>query len=67
MKRGRESSDEYPGARHLPLALILSPLLMGRLLDTDPYTQAALFTLLILPPPFIIPLYMNPDADDERR
>ncbi len=51
----------------LPLALILPPLLMGRLLGTDAYAQAALFTLLILPPPFIIPLYMKPDADDERR
>ena len=51
----------------LPLALILPPLLMGRLLDTDAYAQAALFTLLILPPPFIIPLYMKPDVGDERR
>ena len=51
----------------LPLALILPPLLMGRLLDTDAYAQAALFTLLILPPPFIIPLYMKRDAEDERR
>ncbi len=51
----------------LPLALILPPLLMGRLLGTDAYAQAALFTLLILPPPFIIPLYMKPDAGDERR
>jgi hypothetical protein len=26
-----------------------------------------MFTLLILPPPFIIPLYMKPDLPDEKR
>ena len=51
----------------LPLALILPPLLMGRLLGTDAYAQAALFTLLILPPPFIIPLYMKAGMENERR
>jgi predicted permease len=51
----------------LPLALLLPILLYDSLLDGNPYSQAALFTLLILPPPFIIPLYMKTDVPDERR
>jgi predicted permease len=51
----------------LPLALLLPILLYDSLLDGNPYSQAALFTLLILPPPFIIPLYMKADLPDERR
>lgn len=50
----------------LPLALILPPLLVGNLLDGNQYSQAALFTLLVLPPPFIIPLYMKPGLEDEQ-
>lgn len=34
-------------------------------LGADPLTQAAVFTLLILPPPFIVPLYM-PEGHTER-
>jgi hypothetical protein len=30
-------------------------------------SEAALFTLLILPPPFIIPLYTRPDLPDEEK
>ena len=51
----------------LPLALLLPVLLLDSLLDGNHYSQAALFTLLILPPPFIIPLYMKPDMPEERR
>jgi predicted permease len=51
----------------LALALVLPPVLIGKLLDGDALSQAALFTLLILPPPFIIPLYMREDDHDERR
>ena len=51
----------------LPLALVLPPLLMGNLLGADDHAQAALFTLLILPPPFIIPLYMKQGVKDEQR
>lgn len=50
----------------LPLAVALPPLLIGNLLGGNEYSQAALFTLLILPPPFIIPLYMK-DGLTERR
>jgi predicted permease len=51
----------------LPFALLLPVLLLDSLLDGNRYSQAALFTLLILPPPFIIPLYMKPDMPDEQR
>lgn len=50
----------------IPLALILNVVLIDGLLDLEEPFEAALFTLLILPPPFIVPLYMRPDADDER-
>ena len=46
---------------------MLAILLANSLLGGSEYSQAALFTLLILPPPFIIPLYMKPDMPDERR
>ena len=51
----------------LPLALILNAFLIRYLLGLNEYFQAALFTLLILPPPFIIPLYMRSGMDDQRR
>ena len=50
-----------------PLAVLLPPILMGDILNGGEYAEAALFTLLILPPPFIIPLYMKPGVEDERR
>ncbi len=50
----------------IPLALLLNAVVLDGLLNLAPPFQAALFTLLILPPPFIIPLYM-PDLPDERR
>lgn len=51
----------------LVLAIVLPPLLIGELLEGGPLQQAALFTLLILPPPFIIPLYMREGDEAERR
>jgi hypothetical protein len=51
----------------LPLAFFLSAFLIRHLLGLNEYFQAALFTLLILPPPFIIPLYMRSGMDDQRR
>ncbi len=51
----------------IPLALVLPWLLIEDLLGGNEYSQAALFTLLILPPPFIIPLFMRPGIEDERR
>jgi hypothetical protein len=51
----------------LPLAVILSTFLVQRWMGLNEYFQAAIFTLLILPPPFIIPLFMHPEASKEKR
>lgn len=46
----------------LPLAGVASFLVLGSLLGFDLRYQVALFTLMILPPPFIVPLFMSDDA-----
>lgn len=51
----------------IPLALILNTFVIGELLHLEKPFAAALFTLLILPPPFIIPLYMRPGVAEEKR
>lgn len=51
----------------IPTALLLNAVFIRGLLGLGKPFEAALFTLLILPPPFIIPLYMRPDATRERR
>jgi predicted permease len=51
----------------LPLAFVLNTWFLPDVLGLERPFQIALFTLLILPPPFIIPLYMKPDAADEKR
>jgi len=51
----------------LPLALIINAVVIRKLLGLPPAFEAALFTLLILPPPFIIPLYTPPNIGDEKR
>ncbi len=48
----------------IPFGLVLSLLLMGHWLDLDPVFQAAMMTMVILPPPFVIPLFIR-DADAE--
>jgi predicted permease len=45
----------------IPLALLVNALLIDGLLGLEPLFEAALFTLLVLPPPFIVPLYARPD------
>ena len=51
----------------IPLALVLNRFLLRGLLGLEAPFEAALFSLLVLPPPFIVPLYMGSDAGDERR
>lgn len=51
----------------IPAALLLNVVLIRGLLDLDSSIEAAFFTLLILPPPFIVPLYMRAGVEDERR
>jgi predicted permease len=51
----------------IPLALVLNTFLIRALLQLEQSFEVALFTLLILPPPFIIPLYMRPELDKEKK
>ncbi len=41
-----------------PAGLLFSTLVVGRLLGLDPVFQAAVMTMALLPPPFVIPLFM---------
>ncbi len=51
----------------IPLALVINAVVIRGLLKLEAPFEIALFTLFILPPPFIIPLYMPPGMPDERR
>ena len=51
----------------IPLALLLNAFFLRDALHLHPAFQAGLFTMLILPPPFIIPLFMRPEDQEERR
>jgi malate permease and related proteins len=51
----------------VPLALLLNVYLIQGLLHLDKFFEAALFTLLILPPPFIIPLYTSASLNLEEK
>jgi predicted permease len=47
----------------VPLALILNSILIRNFLHLEPIFEIALFTLLVLPPPFILPLYASEKLD----
>lgn len=51
----------------VPLALLVNSLVIRGLLSLAPAFEVAVFTLLILPPPFIVPLYARPDLPHEQR
>lgn len=51
----------------IPLALIVNIYLIRGLLQLDRSFEVALFTLLVLPPPFIIPLYTGSDLNIEEK
>jgi hypothetical protein len=51
----------------IPLALVLNTFLLRAFLQLDRPFEAALFTLMVLPPPFIIPLYVQPELVEEKR
>lgn len=51
----------------IPLALLLNAVIIRGLLDLERPFEIALFTLVVMPPPFIIPLYMRQDMPDEKR
>lgn len=50
----------------VPLALILNQFVLKTVLGLGKDFQAAFFTLLILPPPFIIPIFMQGDRSEEK-
>lgn len=51
----------------VPLILVINGFVIRKLLGLGFPFEVALFTLLILPPPFIIPLYIHPDKFEEKR
>ena len=52
-------------AVNVPAALLINRFVVGGLMGLGAGFQAAVFTLLILPPPFILTLYMKPSLKDE--
>ncbi len=50
----------------IPLGLLLNALVLTRLFPGDRIIQAALMTLFLLPPPFVIPLYMGKAVPKDR-
>lgn len=50
----------------IPMGILLSTLVVGRLLQLDPIFQAAVLTMFILPPPFVIPLFIPTASDADR-
>ncbi|TVR69283.1 MAG: hypothetical protein EA427_08610 [Spirochaetaceae bacterium] len=50
----------------LPLAFLVSRVVVRDMLALEPAFEAAVFTFLILPPPYIIPLFMKRDDVEER-
>lgn len=50
----------------LPLAFFVSRVVVRRVLSLEPAFEVAVFTFLILPPPYIIPLFMKRDDEVER-
>ena len=51
----------------IPAALGIYFFIFSTWLHLEPVFGMALFTLFILPPPFIIPLYMQPELEAEKR
>ncbi len=49
----------------IPVALLLNRFVVGGLMGLGAGFKAGVFTLLILPPPFILTLFMNQDLEDE--
>lgn len=50
----------------VPVGLLLSNLVIRQLLHLDPVFQAAVMTMVVLPPPFVIPLFMGGTDDGEQ-
>lgn len=50
----------------VPAALLINAFVIRRWLGLDPAFEVALFTFFILPPPYIVPLFMPADRAKER-
>jgi predicted permease len=50
----------------VPLILLVNALVVNQWLGLAPGFEAAIFTFFILPPPFIVPLFMRQDQVEER-
>jgi hypothetical protein len=51
----------------IPLVLVLNTYLINYYLQLDRFFEIALFTLLIMPPPFIVPLYTRENWDPKEK
>ncbi len=49
----------------LPFGLALSVFVVGRLLGLDQEFQAAVLTMVLLPPPFVIPMFMTKATEED--
>ncbi|MFW5728548.1 MAG: hypothetical protein ACOCYG_02705 [Spirochaetota bacterium] len=50
----------------VPLAFFVSLVVVRRWLALEPAFEAAVFTFFVLPPPYIVPLFMRKDLTEER-
>jgi malate permease and related proteins len=50
----------------VPLGLLFNALVIDRLLGLPPVFQAAVMIMFILPPPFVVPLFMRTATDEDR-
>jgi malate permease and related proteins len=50
----------------VPLGLLFNWLVIDRLLGLPPIFQAAVMMMFILPPPFVVPLFMRTSTDEDR-
>ncbi len=57
----------YRLALLVPLALLINKFFIHDFLKLDRIFETAMFSFLILPPPFIIPLFVKPDINPEEK
>jgi hypothetical protein len=50
----------------IPLGLAINILLVGTLFEGNRLLQAAVMTMFVLPPPFVIPIFMSNASYDEQ-
>ncbi len=50
----------------IPVTIVVVQVIIRRILRLDPAFEAAVITFLILPPPYIVPLFMRADQEEER-